>query len=84
MSSEDFAFKEEPAPEEAFPREVPKEEVAAAQSKNVTVMSRRARKQAETKAQRDKRELKENLSRLKEGVSESAAERDRKNFGYFG
>ena len=77
LSEENFAFKEEPAPEEAVPRKAPKEEVAAAQSKNVTVMSRRARKQAETKAQRDKRELKENLSRLKEGVSESAAEREK-------
>lgn len=46
-------------------------------TRNVTVMSRRAKKQAESKAQRDKRELKENLSRIKEGVSESAAERER-------
>lgn len=78
LNEEDFAFKEEAAlEEEPAPRKVPKEEVAAAQSKNVTVMSRRAKKQAETKAQRDKRELKENLSRLKEGVSESAAEREK-------
>lgn len=52
--------------------------LALTESSKVKGLSKRKKaKAASTQAQKDKRELKENLSRLKEGMSETAASTDR-------
>lgn len=72
--------KEEVKPKGVIPREeeVPETPGPLLVSGKTGSLSRRKRaKMAETQAQKDKRELKENLAKLKEGISETAASGDR-------
>lgn len=75
-------YREEASEERYTPEEVPAPIVSVAEGRRA---KRRARAEAaaaqESRAQREKRELKENLSRMKTGMQETAAERDRERDG---